>query len=88
VELRLFLPLKSKSFSHLKAILMSRNAAPHVDKQEKNDRVAALSREAAQAISHNAKCTLLPVRAVGKLPKCRSNPEKADRYIAGIATAL
>jgi len=67
---------------------MSRNAAPHVARQEKNDKAAALSREVAQAISHNAKCTPLPVRVVGKLPKCRSNPEKADRYIAGIATAL
>ena len=67
---------------------MSRNVAPHVAKQGKNDRAVVVTREVTQATNHNAKCSLLPVRAVGKSPKCRSNPEKADRYIVEIATAL
>jgi hypothetical protein len=45
-------------------------------------------REVTQATNHNAKCIPPPVRAVGKSPKCRSNPEKADRYIVETATAL
>ena len=54
----------------------------------KNDRAVTIPREATQATSHNAKCSPLRVHAVGKLPKFRSNPEKADRYIAVIAIVL
>ena len=67
---------------------MSRNGAPHVDSHGKNDRAVAFSREATQATSHNAKCTPRRVHAVEKLPKFRSNPEKADLYIAAIAIVL
>jgi hypothetical protein len=80
--------LKNRSFSHPRAIPMSRNAVPHVDSHGKKNRALTIPREATPAISHNAKCIPLRVLAVGKRPKFRLNPEKADRYIAANATVL
>jgi len=81
-------PWKSKSFSHPKVIPMSRNAVPHADSHGKNDRAVPVRKEITPATSHNAKCSPLPVHAAEKQPKYRLNPEKADRFIAVIATTL
>jgi hypothetical protein len=80
--------LKSRSFSLQRVIPMSRNAAPLADRPGKNDRAVAVPREVTQATSHNVKCSPRRVHDVAKLLKFRSNPEKADRYIAAIAIVL
>ena len=62
---------------------MSLSAAPHVARQGRQ----SVTETVVMATGPGARCSQPYAPTVVKIPKCRSNPAKVDRYIVASATA-
>ena len=75
--------LRNKSFSNLRAILMSPSAVPHVAKQGRQSDTEIVT----TATGPHAKCFLQYAPSVAKIPKYPLNLVLVDQCIVAIATA-